>query len=138
MAEIRSVTGALLLSSSHHFISCSSIRTHHGIRRTKEMKRFMLYSLYAWGFPFIMVCFVVLFFTYFSISISNSNKNMLNFLFSFLLSFIFISCLVVHQTLFTFMVDFYDVLPDKLRPNIGKTKCWFESNLLILIMDLRL
>ena len=33
----------------------SSVRTHHGIRRTKEMKRFLYYSLYAWGFPFVLV-----------------------------------------------------------------------------------
>lgn len=69
MTEIRAIAGALLLSSFltliSHFLSislsCSSIRAHHGIRRTKEMKRFMLYSLYAWGFPFVMVSSVVLF-----------------------------------------------------------------------------
>lgn len=36
-------------------LSSRSVRASQGIRRTKEMKRFMYYSLYAWGFPFLMV-----------------------------------------------------------------------------------
>lgn len=34
-----------------------SIRMSHGIRRTKEMKRFIYYSLYAWGFPCLATIF---------------------------------------------------------------------------------
>ncbi|KAG5676842.1 hypothetical protein PVAND_006649 [Polypedilum vanderplanki] len=61
-----------------------SVRASHSIRRTKEMKKFVYYSAYAWGVPFIM-------------------------------------------TIFTYMIDFYKVLPAKLQPNIGKSKCWFEE-----------
>ncbi|CAO1344995.1 unnamed protein product [Diamesa tonsa] len=31
-----------------------SLRIVHGMRRTTEMKRFIIYSIYAWGFPLIM------------------------------------------------------------------------------------
>ncbi|KAL7044183.1 hypothetical protein ACKWTF_001819 [Chironomus riparius] len=61
-----------------------SVRASQGIRRTKEMKRFVYYSLYAWGFPFLM-------------------------------------------TIFTSMMNIYDVLPEKFKPKIGVTKCWFEE-----------
>lgn len=54
----------------------------HGIRRTKEMKRFICYSLYAWGFP----------------------------------------CLA---TFFTYTMDTYNVLPQRFKPNIGESSCWF-------------
>lgn len=32
------------------------------------------------------------------------------------------------QTIFTSMMNIYDVLPDRFKPKIGDTKCWFEGN----------
>ncbi|CRL01349.1 CLUMA_CG014319, isoform A [Clunio marinus] len=72
-----------LLDSLVAFIK--SIRMSHGIRRTKEVKRFFCYSLYAWGFP----------------------------------------CLV---TIHTYMLDSHNVLPEKFKPNIGESSCWFENS----------
>lgn len=66
------------------FMFCSSLRIVHGIRRTTETKRFIIYSIYAWGFPLIM-------------------------------------------SIVTFMVDFYQLVPEKFLPNIGKSTCWFDS-----------
>lgn len=54
----------------------------HGMRKGKDLKRFVYYSIYAWGFP----------------------------------------CLL---TIFTFMMDSYNIIDKKYKPNIGKTSCWF-------------
>lgn len=92
----------------------SSVRNHHGIRRTKEMKRFMYYSLYAWGLPFVLVSSHIL-------GISRSN-NVIE-----IKHFLSLSPSLFWQTIFTFMIDFYKIMPEDWSPNIGKGKCWFES-----------
>lgn len=66
------------------FCFFSSMRMTHGMRRSKEVKRFIYYSLYAWGFPFLM-------------------------------------------TILTFLADMYAVIPKEIKPDIGKSSCWFDS-----------
>jgi hypothetical protein len=43
--------------------------------------------------------------------------------------------LFIWQTIFTFMIDFYDILPDYWKPNIGISKCWFESKFWDYLID---
>lgn len=53
------------------------------MRKTKEFKQFIFYSIYAWGVPFLI-------------------------------------------TIITFLVEFYDIVPETFRPNIGEKSCWFN------------
>lgn len=37
-----------------------SVRASRGMRKTKELRRFLLYSLYAWGVPSVLTTVTVL------------------------------------------------------------------------------
>lgn len=58
----------------------------YGMMKTKELKRFVYYSIYAWGFPCVL-------------------------------------------TIFTFMMDTYDLIDVRFKPNIGSSSCWFGKRM---------